>query len=105
MNQTVRTVLMWMVILVGGLLIVQVLRGYSSTAREIMFSEFLDGVASGAVSQVLIKSDRDTHPHPGGRGGGQARPRYDSFTYNPGYPDLIKDLRSSGRRHRGREAV
>jgi len=95
-NQTVRTVLMWMVILVGGLLIVQVLRGYSSTAREIMFSEFLDGVASGAVSQVLIKSDQIHIRTLGAEDEGQARPRYDSFTYNPGYPDLIKDLRSSG---------
>jgi cell division protease FtsH len=84
---------MWAVIIVGVMLILQVLRGYSTTSREIPFSEFLDRVAAGDVQQVLIKSEQihiqtqivteDDGP----------RPRYDHFTYNPGYDDLIKDLR------------
>jgi cell division protease FtsH len=92
-NQTVRTVLMWAVIIVGAMLILQVFKGYSNPSREIAFSDFLDKVASGDVQQVLIKREEiyidtgTTHDDKG------PQPRYDSFTYNPGYDDLIKDLR------------
>ncbi|MCK5378248.1 MAG: ATP-dependent metallopeptidase FtsH/Yme1/Tma family protein, partial [Acidobacteria bacterium] len=93
MNQTVRTVLMWAVILVGVLLILQVLRGVSDTSQEIAFSDFLDRVAGGEVSQVLVKGEEIfisttaevTDP---------TKPRYDHFTYDPGYEDLIKELRA-----------
>jgi len=92
-NQTVRTVLMWLVILVAASLIVSVLRGYSSSAHEMMFSEFLDAVAQGHVKQVLIKSDEINVRTSSAETGGD-RPRYDAFTYDPGYPDLIKELRA-----------
>ncbi len=93
MNQPVRTVLMWAVILVGALLILQVLRGVSDTSQEIAFSDFLDRVAGGEVSQVLVKGEEIfisttaevTDP---------TKPRYDHFTYDPGYEDLIKELRA-----------
>jgi len=85
---------MWAVIIVGVLLILQVLRGYSTPSREIAFSEFLDLVAAGEVQQVLIKSE-EIHIQTGVvmREDDGPRPRYDQFTYNPGYDDLIKDLR------------
>ncbi len=86
---------MWMVILVGVLLILQVLRGVSDTTKEIAFSDFLDRVAAGHVSGVLIKGEeifintaRD-EPTDG------SKPRYDLFTYDPGYDDLVKDLRTT----------
>jgi len=92
-NQTVRTVLMWAVIIVGVMLILQVLRGYSTTSREIPFSEFLDRVAAGEVQQVLIKRE-EIHIQSGTvRQEDGPQPRYDHFTYNPGYDDLVKDLR------------
>ncbi|MEX1310610.1 MAG: ATP-dependent zinc metalloprotease FtsH, partial [Candidatus Sulfomarinibacteraceae bacterium] len=93
MNQTVRTVLMWAVIIVGVLLILQVLKGYSSPSREIPFSDFLDSVADGKVQQVLIKSEEIHIQTDMVRDEPGPRPRYDLFTYNPGYDDLIKDLR------------
>jgi len=92
-NQTVRTVLMWAVIIVGVLLILQVLRGYSSPSLEIPFSEFLDQVADGKVRQVLIKSEQIHIQTEIVREEEGPRPRYDLFTYNPGYDDLVKDLR------------
>ena len=93
MNQTVRTVLMWAVILVGVLLILQVLRGYSTTSREIAFSELLDRIADGNVTRVLIKGE-EIHIRSQDAGAESASaPRYDLLTYNPGYDDLIKDLR------------
>jgi len=92
-NQTVRTVLMWAVIIVGVMLILQVLRGYSTTSREIPFSEFLDRVAADEVQQVLIKREQ-IHIQTGmAREEDGPQPRYDHFTYNPGYDDLVNDLR------------
>jgi len=87
---------MWAVIVVGVMLILQVLRGYSTPSREIPFSDFLDQVADGAVQQVLIKRD-EIHIQTGMvREESGPQPRYDHFTYNPGYDDLIKDLREHG---------
>jgi len=84
---------MWAVIIVGVMLILQVLRGYSTTSREIPFSDFLDRVAAGDVQQVLIKRE-EIHIQSGTvRQEDGPQPRYDQFTYNPGYDDLVKDLR------------
>jgi cell division protease FtsH len=84
---------MWAVIIVGVLLILQVLKGYSSPSREIPFSDFLNSVADGKVKQVLIKSETIHIQTDMVREESGPRPRYDLFTYNPGYDDLIKDLR------------
>jgi len=83
---------MWLVILVGVMLIFSVLRGYSTTSREIAFSEFLDSVAAGDIDRVLIKGD-EIHMRAAGSEDIGPKPRYDRFTYNPGYDDLISDLR------------
>jgi len=93
-NQTVRTVLMWIVILVGILLIWQVLQGYSTASQEIPFSEFLDRVDAGHVAGVLIKG-QNIYVRSVGKQEKKAEPRYDMFTYDPGYPDLIKELRTN----------
>ena len=93
MNQTVRTVLMWTVILVGVLLILQILRGYSATSREIPFSEFLDRADDGQIEMVLIKGDEIFIGSSEAGDGTAASPRYDLHTYNPGYDDLIQTLR------------
>jgi cell division protease FtsH len=86
---------MWAVIIVGVMLILQVLRGYSSPSKEIPFSDFLDKVAAGEVRQVLIKSEQ-IHIQTGVMSEDDGpRPRYDHFTYNPGYDDLIADLRAN----------
>ena len=92
MNQTVRTVLMWLVILVAVLLIFSVLRGYSTTSREIAFSDFLDSVAQNRVSKVLIKGE-EIHIKSAGSEDTGPTPRYDLYTYNPGYDNLISELR------------
>jgi cell division protease FtsH len=84
---------MWLVILVGVMLIFSVLRNYSTTSREIAFSTFLDSVEAGEVGRVLIKGDEIHIRTSGGEDTGP-RPRYDHFTYNPGYDDLISELRT-----------
>jgi len=83
---------MWLVILIGVLLIFSVLRNYSTTTKEVDFSQFLDNVAAGQVEKVLIKGD-EIHIRSAGGDDTGPKPRYDSFTYNPGYDDLISELR------------
>jgi cell division protease FtsH len=85
---------MWIVILVGVLLILQVLRGYNTTSREIAFSELLDRVADGQVEKVLIKGEEIFIRSTEAIDDGATSPRYDLYTYNPGYDDLISDLRA-----------
>jgi cell division protease FtsH len=84
---------MWVVILVGVLLILQVLRGYSTTSREISFSEFLDRVADRKVSRVLIKGEEIFIRSTDAIEESATAPRYDLHTYNPGYDELIPELR------------
>ena len=84
---------MWIVILVGVLLILQVLRGYSATSREIPFSEFLDRADDGQIEIVLIKGDEIFIGSSAAGDRTDASPRYDLHTYNPGYDDLIQILR------------
>ncbi|MCD4749298.1 MAG: ATP-dependent zinc metalloprotease FtsH [Thermoanaerobaculales bacterium] len=85
---------MWIVILVGVLLVLQVFRGVSETSKEIAFSDFLDRVAANEISRVLIKGDEIYIGTAEGEGQIGAKPRYAHFTYNPGYEDLIKELRT-----------
>jgi cell division protease FtsH len=84
---------MWIVILIGVLLILQVLRGYNTTSREISFSELLDRVGDGQIERVLIKGDEIFIRSTDAADDSAASPRYDLYTYNPGYDDLINTLR------------
>jgi len=93
-NQTVRTVLMWIVILVGILLVWQMLQGYSSSSQEVPFSQFLDQVASGKVRGVLIKGETIHIRTRDSEDSSVTAPRYDQYTYDPGYPELVKELRA-----------
>lgn len=95
MNQSTRTVMMWVVILVGVLLVFQLFKGVSSGSEEISFSDFLDQVAASKINRVLIKGEEIFVSTTENTGDTAAKPRYDKYTYNPGYDDLIKDLRTA----------
>jgi len=84
---------MWIVILVGILLVWQMLQGYSSSSQEVPFSQFLDQVGSGGVRGVLIKGETIYIKTKNAEASGTTSPRYDEYTYDPGYPDLVKELR------------
>ena len=83
---------MWIVILVGVLLIFQVLRTHSSTNTEIAFSDLLDRVEADQIDRVLIKREQIFIRSTGAPEEGP-KPRYDLFTYDPGYDGLIDRLR------------
>jgi cell division protease FtsH len=57
----------------------------------------LDQVGDGQVARVLIKGE-EIYIRSAGVGDttDATKPRYDRYTYNPGYDDLIKDLREKG---------
>jgi cell division protease FtsH len=86
---------MWVVILVGVLLILQVLRGYNTSSREISFSEFLDRVGEGDIQRVLIKGEEIYVRSDQALEETAAAPRYDLKTYNPKYDGLIDELREA----------
>ena len=56
MNSTVKTIVFWLVIVLSGVLLWQVVKGANSGAkdREINFSEFLSQVDQGNVSEVTM---------------------------------------------------
>jgi cell division protease FtsH len=88
---------MWVVILVGVLLIWKYIEASSQAAREVSFSAFLDDVEEGRISVVHITQDeirirsklRDSD-------GRRSSSRFDLYTYDPGYDDLIDTLRANG---------
>ncbi len=56
MNSTVKTVVFWLVIVLSGVLLWQVVKAGSSGTKEkaITFSEFLSSVDQGNVSEVTM---------------------------------------------------
>jgi len=95
-NQNVKNAMLFLVVLA----LVVVLWNWVTTTRaatqEIPFSEFLDRVEKGEVSEVLIRGEEVL----GRKAQAPARPfgqrPYDFVTYSPGFPDLVKLLRDKG---------
>ncbi len=91
MNSTVKTVVFWVVIVLSGLLLWQVVKagGSGPKEREINFSEFMAQVDQGNVSEVTILS-ADVR--------GKYRNEKAGFhtTVPANYPDMIKILREKG---------
>jgi len=90
-NSTVKTVVFWLVIVLSGVLLWQVVKGANSGAKErdITFSEFLSQVDQGNVSEVTII-------------GQEVRGKFknDKASFHTiimaGYTDMIKELRDKG---------
>jgi len=95
-NQNVKNAMLFLVVLA----MVVVLWNWVTTTRaatqEIPFSEFLDRVEKGEVSEVLIRGEEVL----GRKSEAPSRPfghrPYDFVTYSPGFPDLVKLLREKG---------
>ena len=91
MNSTVKTVVFWLVIVLSGVLLWQVVKGANSGTKErdITFSEFLSQVDQGNVSEVTIVGP-DVH----------GKFKNDKATFHTtvveGYPDMIKEMRDKG---------
>ena len=71
MDQTIKTVIFWLVILVAGILLFQVLKASNAPGvTEISYSQFLSDVDAGNVAQIRISN---THADGTYRGGSQFR--------------------------------
>ena len=91
MNSTVKTVVFWLVIVLSGVLLWQVVKGANSGAKErdISFSEFLSNVDQNNVSEVTLIGQEVR---------GKFKNDKASFhTIAPtSYPDMYKELRDKG---------
>jgi len=90
-NSTVKTVVFWLVIVLSGVLLWQVVKGANSGTkdRDLTFSEFLSQVDQGNVNDVTIIG-QEVH--------GKFKNDKTSFhTIAPiSYPEMIKELRDKG---------
>ena len=91
MNSTVKTIVFWLVIILSGVLLWQVVKAGSSSAkeREINFSEFESQVDQGNVTEVTIIGQEVR---------GKFKNDKASFhtTVPPNYPDMYKTLHDKG---------
>ncbi len=91
MNSTVKTVVFWLVIVLSGLLLWQVVKtsNNGSKQKEINFSEFMSQVDQNNVADVTITGTDVT---------GHFRGEKNSFhtTVPPNYPDMYKTFRDKG---------
>jgi cell division protease FtsH len=90
-NSTVKTVVFWLVIILSGVLLWQVVKAGGSGAkdREINFSEFMSQVDQGNVAEVTVAGTEVR---------GKFRNDKVGFhtTVPPSYPDMYKTLREKG---------
>jgi cell division protease FtsH len=90
-NSTVKTVVFWLVIVLSGVLLWQVVKGANSGTKDrgINFSEFLSQVDQGNVSEVTIVGQEV-----------QGKFKNDKSAFHTtvveGYTDMIKELRDKG---------
>ncbi len=91
MNSTVKTVVFWLVIVLAGVLLWQVVSKTNSgpKEKEINFSEFLSGVDQGNVSEVTIIGQEVRGKFKNDKAGFHT-------TVMSGYTDMIKELRDKG---------
>ena len=91
MNSTVKTVVFWLVIVLAGVLLWQVVKGANSGAkeREINYSEFMSQVDQNNVSEVTVVGS-DVH--------GKFKNDKASFhvTVPPNYSEMYKPMRDHG---------
>ena len=91
MNSTVKTVVFWLVIVLSGVLLWQVVKNTNSGGKDrpINFSEFLSQVDQGNVSEVTIIGQQVQ---------GKLKSDKSNFhtTVMEGYTDMIKELRDKG---------
>lgn len=92
MNQTVKNVAFWLVILLSGVLLWQVVKagGSANKESEITFSKFLRDVDRGDVNDVTIVGTSEVHGRYKSGGAGFRTTAYGN------YPDMIKNLRDKG---------
>ncbi len=93
MNSTLKTLFLWMAIFVVVILLWNTFQRSKTSRHEPTFSQFMENVEKGKISEVTIR-DRQLI---GKFKGGAEYAAGDEFTVElPEYPDLVTDLRRAG---------
>jgi cell division protease FtsH len=87
MNQVSRNIALWLVVVLMALLLVNFFSRTQQHSPEIIFSDFLNDVDKGHVSQVTIQGNQIQ---------GDTTTGEHFKTYAPNDPDLVKTLRDKG---------
>jgi cell division protease FtsH len=87
-NSFYKNLTLWLVIGMVMVLLFNIFNYQKDYTQEIPFTEFLDQVKAGQVSEVVIQEE--------GIITGTTQEDKAFRVYSPGYPDLIKDLREKG---------
>ncbi len=87
MKQFYKGALLWVSLGLFMLLLFHLFNTPQPSEEELIFSEFMSRLENGEVNEVVIKENHIT-----GRLNDGKRFR----TYNPDYPNLVKDLREKG---------
>ena len=93
MNPTVRTLVVWIAIFVVVILLWNTFQAGRVNQISLTFTEFLEQVEKGRISEVTIRGQELTGSF---SGGGQYAEEDSFFTYLPEYPNLVEELRDSG---------
>ncbi len=88
MNSFYRSLTLWLVIGMVMVLLFNLFNYQKDVTQEIYFTEFMDQVEAGEVSEVVIQDE--------GTITGTSNDGKTFRVYSPNYPDLIKDLRDKG---------
>ncbi|MEK6775648.1 MAG: ATP-dependent zinc metalloprotease FtsH [bacterium] len=88
MNSFYKSLTLWLVIGMAMVLVFNLFNYQKDITHEVTFTEFLDQVDSGDVSDVVIQDDEGIT--------GTTQDGKTFKVYSPPYPDLIKDLRAKG---------
>lgn len=88
MNSFYKSLTLWLVIGMAMVLVFNLFNYQKDITHEVTFTEFLDQVDSGDVSDVVIQDDEGIT--------GTTQEGKTFKVYSPPYPDLIKDLRAKG---------
>ncbi len=87
MNQLYKNIAMWLIIIATVVLMFNLISYKQPTTEKVVFSDFIEQVESGNISEVTIQGNDIIGKYKDGK----------SFqTFSPQYPDLIAKLRSSG---------
>ena len=93
MNPTVRTLIVWIAIFVVVILLWNTFQTGRVNQVALTFTEFLEQVEKGRVSDVTIRGQELTGAF---AEGGQYSEEDSFFTYLPEYPNLVQELRDAG---------
>ena len=87
MNQLYKNIAMWLIIIATVVLMFNLISYKQPTTEKVVFSDFIEQVESGNISEVTIQGNDIIGKYKDGK----------TFqTFAPQYPDLIAKLRSSG---------